>query len=232
MQGSEFLPEYTLRVSKRAKRAQMTYTREHGLVVVLPENLSINVEKFIQQNITWINKQAKKRPLEQKKFNYPNTIELLCINRIYELEYMSFNKKCRILERPGNNLVIFGDLDKTVFCKILQKWLFNKAKEILLPMLDSISRQCSIPYKMAKIRNQNTIWGSCSEDKNISLNSKLILLPENLVRYILIHELCHIRYLNHSNDFWNLVHSYDANYLEHKKQLSIWQMKLPSWLSK
>jgi len=69
------------------------------------------------------------------------------------------------------------------------------------------------------IRAQKTIWGSCSWDNNISLNMKLALAPLEIIDYILVHELCHIKHKNHSSDFWLAVESVLPDYKERRSWL-------------
>ena len=71
-------------------------------------------------------------------------------------------------------------------------------------------------YKFNKIviKNQKTLWGSCSSKKNLNLNSKITLLPSDLRDYIIVHELCHLKAFNHSTKFWNLVSRAIPNYKE------------------
>jgi predicted metal-dependent hydrolase len=60
-------------------------------------------------------------------------------------------------------------------------------------------------------RNQTTLWGSCSSRNNISLNMKVVCLPEELIDYVILHELAHTRVKNHSNDFWVLMNKLVGN---------------------
>jgi len=69
------------------------------------------------------------------------------------------------------------------------------------------------------IRNQKSRWGSCSKKRNINFNYKLIFLPENMSDYVVVHELCHLKELNHSQKFWNLVRETVPDYESIRKEL-------------
>ena len=77
-----------------------------------------------------------------------------------------------------------------------------KAKRKLTRRLKHLALKHGFTYNRVFIRNQKTRWGSCSHKNNISLNMKIIRLPEELMDYVILHELTHIRFKNHSNDFW------------------------------
>ncbi|MFC2056422.1 M48 family metallopeptidase [Chloroflexota bacterium] len=76
------------------------------------------------------------------------------------------------------------------------------AKRKLTRRLKYLAGKHAFTYNRVFIRNQKTRWGSCSHKNNISLNMKIIRLPEELIDYVILHELVHIRFKNHSNDFW------------------------------
>lgn len=69
------------------------------------------------------------------------------------------------------------------------------------------------------IRNQKTRWASCSEKGNLNFSYKILFLPEMFANYIIVHELCHLQELNHSQRFWDLVVQVFPNYKEIRKEL-------------
>jgi len=77
-----------------------------------------------------------------------------------------------------------------------------KAKRKLTRRLKHLAEKHGFTYNRVFIRNQKTRWGSCSHKNNINLNMKIICLPEELMDYVILHELAHTRVKDHSNDFW------------------------------
>jgi len=86
-----------------------------------------------------------------------------------------------------------------------------EAKKKLTNRLKQLAVQHGFTYNRVIIRNQKTRWGSCSHKNNISLNMKLVLLPDELVDYVILHELVHTRKKNHSKSFWVELDNYVGN---------------------
>ena len=95
----------------------------------------------------------------------------------------------------------------------------KQAKKIIPPLVEEISREIGVDYGRISIRAQRSRWGSCSAKGNLNFNCLLVLLPENVRRYVIVHELCHLKELNHSKRFWYEVSKYQPTYREDRKQL-------------
>ncbi len=87
----------------------------------------------------------------------------------------------------------------------------NKAKIFLIERLNELAEMNGFSYNKVFIRNQKTRWGSCSAKNNISLNMKLVLLPEELRDYVILHELVHTQKKNHSSKFWQELDKFVGN---------------------
>ena len=77
----------------------------------------------------------------------------------------------------------------------------------------------SVTYNQFRIKEQKTRWGSCSKRNNLNFNWKIIMAPEKVIDYVIIHELCHLVHFNHSKEFWNLLAFYMPDYKEQAEWL-------------
>lgn len=98
-------------------------------------------------------------------------------------------------------------------------WYKERAKEIFLDRTSFYCHSLGVDFNMIRIKNQKTIWGSCSWKNNINYNLKLILAPLNIIDYIVVHEVCHLKHRNHSKAFWNQVNGLMPDYCEKKQWL-------------
>tara|TARA_B100000029_G_scaffold500315_1_gene571874 strand:+ start:35 stop:583 length:549 start_codon:yes stop_codon:yes gene_type:complete len=99
----------------------------------------------------------------------------------------------------------------------------EEAREKLGNRLSELAQKHNFQYNRVSIRNQKTRWGSCSSKDNISLNMKLLHLPDHLIDYILLHELVHTRVKNHSKSFWDELETVVPNARSIDKQLREYQ---------
>ena len=101
----------------------------------------------------------------------------------------------------------------------------NQAKTVLIHTLDALAEKYEFTYNRVFIKNQKTLWGSCSHKNNINLNVKLILLPEQLREYIILHELVHLKVKNHSPAFWKELSRYCPDYKFRRKELRKYRLE-------
>lgn len=97
--------------------------------------------------------------------------------------------------------------------------LREKARVLITKEVEEYSKIIGVTYRRIFIRMQKTRWGSCSREGNLNFNCLLALCPEPVMRYVVIHELCHRKYMNHSKLFWNEVSKYMPDYKACKKWL-------------
>jgi len=95
----------------------------------------------------------------------------------------------------------------------------EKAREIAKERLEYFNKFYNLKYTRLSIRDQKTRWGSCSKSGGLNFNYRLVFLPANLIDYLIVHELCHLRQLNHSPAFWNLVAEQVPDFKKRRQEL-------------
>ena len=99
------------------------------------------------------------------------------------------------------------------------KLLTTRAKRVIPPKVDRYAKVLGVDYNRITIRMQKSRWGSCSGQGNLNFNCLLMRAPDDVVDYVIVHELCHRKEMNHSDRFWALVESVLPDYKEKRKWL-------------
>ncbi len=231
---------YICRVSSKAKRVRLQVTLEKGLEVIVPKWFSVSrVPALIEKNNRWIERAMEKakdlRGVADPEpiWRMPEVITLQALDRSWSLlDCKKETKRIVLRETSLSTLLLTGPSDSARACQTaLRLWLTQKAREHLVPWLNRVSRETGLSYSSVSIRHQRTRWGSCSSRHSISLNARLLFLPPRLVAYVLVHELCHTKHLNHSRRFWRLVESFLPDYRQSDRQLRDCGRCVPGWLN-
>ena len=101
----------------------------------------------------------------------------------------------------------------------VERWYRRAALREITPRLDRAAAALDASYSSLSIRNQRTRWGSCTEAGALSFNWRLLLAPEPVLDYVVWHEACHLRVLDHSPRFWALVRRHCPDYQQHRRWL-------------
>jgi predicted metal-dependent hydrolase len=130
-------------------------------------------------------------------------------------------RRLELPDAPANHLL-----------PLLKEWVREEARAYLAPLLQTLALEHGFSYSGLHIRFQKSRWGSCSAKGGINLNACLLFLPEPLTRYILLHELCHTRQMNHSAAFWKLIFALDPEALAKDRAMRNAWKHVPDWLLK
>lgn len=102
---------------------------------------------------------------------------------------------------------------------MVRLWMHSDGGKIFRQKLNDFAGQMNVHFNMVRIKNVKTIWGSCSSKKNLNFNFKLFFLPEALIDYVFVHELAHLKHMNHSKDFWSEVEKQIPDYKKRREEL-------------
>jgi hypothetical protein len=233
------LPNYTVRESRRAKHVSLKISVAGSLEVIVPPGFDQkHIPDILQRKQPWIERITQRIQHRQAlvgvetSAELPERITLRAIAETWQVAYQTTQiPGIRVVEHPNFNLELFGDTADQDTCKVaLQRWVSRKARVHLVPWLKSVSKELKLPFEQTLVRKQKTRWGSCSSSKTISVNCKLLFLPNDLVRYVFVHELCHTIHLNHSSKFWNLVGNYEPQYQQLDDTLRDARCYVPLWM--
>jgi predicted metal-dependent hydrolase len=203
----------------------------HGLEITVPTRFNAReIPAIIEEHKTWILKHLSLIP-KIEKITLPDAISFAAINQTWKVFYIESRFTSEFIERPNQELVLMGDIKNQSACqKKLLGWVREQAKFFLFSELQTLSEQTQLSFSKFTLRDQKTRWGSCTSEKSINLNYKLIFLPQRLMRHVIIHELCHTKYLNHAPKFWQLVAQHDQYWETHKSELRCADQYLPTWI--
>lgn len=209
-----FSYSYGIRRSDKAKYIRLQISREDGLIVVLPKRASNkDALKILNDKSDWIKKHLSE--LERKKEKY-----FYCGRKIdMEVQYDIFRKKTSIKYEGRRLLISVPQNYSGSGSEFYLEWLKEKAENYIPGRVKYFSDEYGFKYRKIKIRNQKTRWGSCTSKGNLSFNAKLMSLNKRLIDYVVIHELCHLKEMNHSKKFWRRVEEIMPDYKELKKKL-------------
>jgi predicted metal-dependent hydrolase len=227
---------YRVRENRRAKRIILRVTVTHGLEVVVPSAAARRqIPEILAKNRTWIERALKRLCDEQLASHRelqtpPATISLPAIAETWTISQEHIiGARPQLEERPRHHLHLRGDWLDNTWRTVLRAWLIARAEKVFSVWLTQLSGRTRLTYCRFTVRLQKTRWGSCSRSGNISLNARLLFVAPEIATYVLLHELCHTKELNHSIRFWRLVERFEPNWRKLDRALVDASRTLPRW---
>lgn len=220
--------KYTVRYSKR-KTLAIKISAEEGLVVLAPYNCSKKyIDKLLKEKQQWIEKNYKDiYELRTSIGDRENIEKIMFLGKVYNIKirYSSLKKSAAALEGDTVTVRLFGALEFNeenrikALRTVLRAWYAEEGYEILQQKTSRYAERLGVKFNKITIKDVKTRWGSCSSLGNINYNIRLIMMPEDVVDYIVLHELSHLVYMNHSKEFWKYVESFMADYKSREEKL-------------
>jgi len=170
---------------------------------VVPLGFSVTkAEEFIRSKGDWIIKHLSAVPEKRKGLIYRGRR----MEPVYKNEGITFREK-----ESDKNLEINDDIMSQ-----FNNWMYFVAKNYIPSRTVEFANKYKFRFNRIRVKKLRSRWGSCSSRGNLSFNYKLMQFPDEVIDYVIIHELCHTKEMNHSQRFWQLVAEIIPNYKELK----------------
>ncbi len=215
--------EYDVIMSKRVKTSEIIIDG-NKIVVRTPANKSLEESrKMVVSKASWI----LKKQLEYKNKESKVDIKGPTFSENSTLAYLGKNIKLKIyhsaidtkFELKDNQFYAFleGDKESNAVSehqirRLYEEWVKQQSTKILRHKVLKFSRIIQVKPKKTIYKNLKNRWGSATNDGTLNLNFNLVKAPEDVIDYIIIHELCHLRIKEHSHHYWNLLKQYCSGY--------------------
>jgi predicted metal-dependent hydrolase len=205
------LPTYTHIVNKKLKHTYLTFDEEANLIIKSPKVSQRYIEQLLLKKSSWINRSREK--ILQKKGKVSNFTELYFQGQCYPLILRKHDKKkVKFIFQEERFILHYQAYDETLFQKHIDKFYKEKATEVIPVLVDDWAETMNLSYNKLSFRKTKRQWGSCSGQNALSFNSMCMKLPEDVLQYIIVHELAHIKHKHHQKSFWDCVESYMPSY--------------------
>ena len=225
---------YGIRKSHRAKNIRMTFEDAYHLEVTLPYQCRLQeAENALLEHKNWILRKIKESQTKRKippPFLLTDGAQLPVLDKTYPLSLSVQNQKRARWNFQHNTLSITApQLIPSIISRGVVHWYRTMAHLFLEDRVPFWARKINVSPKNIRIKNQHTLWGSCSKRANLNFNWRILLLSKQAADYLIIHELSHLKELNHSPSFWLLVQKFCPEFKAFKaelKQKNVW-LKYP-----
>ena len=213
-----------IRHSRRSKKIRITVRHDDTVVVTMPYGAHITeAKRLITKHRSWIAGRLQKMQL-QRRLSAPFELH---DGAVLPTPFKRYNLKLHI---ANNNRYFWECNDTTVTIHIphdskqsisygIIYWYKQIALQVIKKQVLGWANKMSVAPKRVSVKNQRTLWGSCSTRGNLNFNWRTMLLSPEALDYLIIHELAHLRIHNHSQHFWKLVQQYCPNYKVLKEEI-------------
>lgn len=203
-----------IRVNTRARHLILRIQPDGNILVTIPPGTTQRqIHSFIDAYRTQVQNGLKKLEPQKHIINNDFTINspfihfhVECVNAGTQFQLRSKDHDITLLCPTTTDFQAPGLQDW--LHKVIEEVLRKRAKLLLPSRINMWSEKIGLPYNKLKINTSKGRWGSCSARRDINLSCSLMLLPEHLVDYVILHELCHTVEMNHSPRFWKLLDSF------------------------
>lgn len=232
MYENKIIPGTNIQYLLDKDRRKNSYIQiKNGEVIVkVPKSATQEyIDTLLIEKLNWIQRKLNQSKNSEHKLKYENGTDIFVLGKklILLINFSDKIKRTR-LENTGKELIIYFPNDakslpkdelKLKTKKIIDNYYKSIAKEEVASAMEDLKQRTGLFPLEWNIKNLKATWGICSSKKKISINQNLMAYSRYSIEYVCLHELCHLKYMNHSKEFWNLVEYYMPDYKKAKKEL-------------
>ncbi|WP_431028636.1 M48 family metallopeptidase [Lysinibacillus sp. LZ02] len=228
--GKDIIP-YTIKWSERRKTVSIS-VNAGGVSVTAPADASIDkIKDIVYQKATWIRAQLfhfneMKNDSHQRLFLSGEKLPYL--GRQYRLKVM----KCANISHPSFKFQqgtffamlpqhITEEQHRNTLLPLYEQWIRKKGEAFVRNRITRFTVKLQQDPSAIKIKDQQQRWGSCTANGQVLINWRILLAPVSIVDYVLAHELAHLKYMDHSKEFWDTLGMLIGDYEERKEWLRV-----------
>lgn len=205
--GDELSILVEVKRSSKAKNIRLSISANNEAYVTLPIFAEyITAVNFVKAHESWLRKKIIPPKIELK-----DKIHILGQEYLIKYNQQDSQELIKIINNEIWLSSTIVDLDRLMMLKF-KKLAYDEIKTLV----DKYANILGVKYSKINIRDTKTRWGSCSSSKALSFSWRLILAPIDVMEYVIVHEVCHLKEMNHSEKFWRLVFQLYPNYFDAK----------------
>lgn len=217
---------YTLKVGPRARRLRLSVRPDTGLEVTAPRGVAISrIEAVLREKAAWIEatlqRFAAQTPAATLALHDGATLPFAGMSLVLHFRQLPTTTRVRVALVGTTLTVTTPHTDYATARTALEAWYRRQAHTVIAGRVAHWNARFGFEHGRISIKDQKSRWGSCSHSGNLNFNWRLLLAPLDVLDYIVIHELAHLREANHSPRFWALVATLCPNYKQHRRWLRL-----------
>jgi predicted metal-dependent hydrolase len=215
---------YTVKRSRKRKRTiSLQISDKSELVIAAPYFTPMSeINRFVQEKQNWIHKtiqRYKEEAIKNKAKEYITGEMFYYLGELFPLEVFFEKNERKGLVFWSNRFYLNTPDAAEKGMSYFVSWYKRKARQHIRQRVDFFSRDLNLRAKSVKVTSAEKRWGSCSAEDNLSFSFRLIMAPPDIIDYVIVHELMHIKEKNHSDAFWKLIEEFIPEYKIYRRWL-------------
>jgi len=213
---------YKISYSKNRKKTIGLKITDGILVITSPKNIKTDfILSIIKKRERWILERIKSKQRLNKELINNNKIKFIGSEIEIIIKENSLLKNGGYCELINNNLLIniSNNYDENLLKTIIKNWYKDKCFELISKRVDEYAKQYNLNYNKITIKEQKSVWGTCNIRNDLTFNWKIMFFDLDVIDYLVVHELAHTIYRNHSKSYWNYISKIIPNHKELREKL-------------